>query len=140
MTELESLIVGVLNSVGIDTSTMHFKLKLYSKRNLGVYHPNTKNVFVYLTNKLDAQGNPIEIKPLKELVLVAIHESCHHLQWEDLSFERIHGVMHNDEFWEMYEDYKNKFLSMYNRAQLKEKLIDEEKIIRYLAKDDTVRK
>ena len=35
----------------------------------------------------------------------AIHELCHHIQYTDGSFVRIKGVMHDPQFWRLYNHY-----------------------------------
>mgnify|MGYP002514114395 CR=1 FL=1 len=35
----------------------------------------------------------------------AIHELCHHIQYTDGSFVRVRGVMHDPQFWKLYNHY-----------------------------------
>lgn len=128
--QLEETLVGVLKYVGIDTSIMHFRVKRYSKKYAGVYHPNTTNTFVYLIKDIDENGNVIPFTML-ELVYTSIHEACHAIQWHDENYKRIKGVMHDEQFYKLYNMYVSRFKNAYRMMQLRGSYnSDEEAIIK----------
>lgn len=82
------------------------ELRGYSKTVWGIYHPDRKLIVLY----------PF-ICPSKEfmrsyddLFLTALHEYVHHLQYSNPSFTRYHGVMHDAEFWKLYDQYSKIYL------------------------------
>ena len=82
---------------------LNITLKGYSKTLNGRYIPRNKEVILY--HHLDKEGNPI---PYKDLLSTAIHEVVHHVQWSRPDFVRYHGVMHDPEFWSMYNYFIKK--------------------------------
>ena len=39
------------------------------------------------------------------ILKTSIHELCHHIQYTDGSFVRVKGVMHDPQFWRLYNHY-----------------------------------
>lgn len=107
MQELYDRIVKDLKSVGIPKD-FSLVLKPYSKTLNGKYNPNTQTVTLYTHQ--DPQGS--KIVPYEDLLMTAIHEAVHHIQWCDDSFVRLKGVMHNPSFYELYYKFRDRALAL----------------------------
>lgn len=107
----ENQLLRTLQSLGIDTSMCNFTLRGYSKSYNGVYRPCTNNVYVYAIKRYKPNGE-IEMYTYEELMLTAIHEMCHVMQYHDKNWVRVKGVMHDKQFWELY----NTFASLFKRC------------------------
>lgn len=66
------------------------------------YHRERARVFVYPF--ADKKGN---LLPYSKILDTAIHELCHHIQYVN-GFTRVRGVMHNTQFWKLYNHYTNR--------------------------------
>ena len=90
--------------------------KHYSKNYYGRYHrykPETgkrPKVVVFLFKNKDKT----EFYPFEDLVSTLIHEVCHHIQYLQPDFVRRKGVMHNKEFWDLYNAYMSNYLKYSN--------------------------
>ena len=82
------------------------ELRGYSKTEWGFYYPHKRLIVLYpfISHSLTF------IRPYDDLLLTALHELVHHLQYSDPSFIRYKGVMHNSEFWDLYNHYSNIYL------------------------------
>jgi hypothetical protein len=76
---------------------------IHSKAYWGRYFPARKLIRLYA---LDENGEQYdEAILLKE----GLHELTHHIQYNHIPFwERKHGVMHDEMFWEIYKGMMNK--------------------------------
>ena len=87
------------NRIGLPTD-LDIQLRGYSKTYEGRYNPSNKQIVLYhLANE---KGFPV---PYNYLLSTAIHECVHHVQWTDPNFIRVKGVMHDPEFWKLYNLY-----------------------------------
>lgn len=80
-----------------------FELELrdYSKTYHGRYDPEKSKVILYVKDK---QNNYLAYNVI---ITHAVHEAVHHLQWKhDDSWERKYGVMHDEEFENLFSEYK----------------------------------
>ena len=75
-------------------------LKDYSKRLLGRYNPNNKNLTLYVY----PYKRGVYMYPYEELFKTFIHEVVHFIQHNNPSFIRVKGVMHNEEFYKIYDE------------------------------------
>lgn len=113
MNKLHNLILEDLNRVGLKTD-FRLEIRGYSKRYEGRYDPNTETVVIYANNERN------ELIDYEHILDIAIHEATHHFQWKhDPNFIRVKGVMHNQEFYELYEMYHNRLKVKKNRGVLK---------------------
>ena len=94
--ELITRLLSDLSLLKLPTNEVDIYIRPFSKTYYGRYFP------VY---------NDEETKPkiyLYPLLQTVIHEFCHHLQYTSGSFVRNRGVMHNAEFWKLYNHYINR--------------------------------
>lgn len=102
MQELYDMLMGDLKAIGIKAD-FNLVIKPYSKTLYGRYNPNNHTVILYVYR--DSQCT--KLFPYKNLLFTAIHECVHHIQWSDEDFVRLKGVMHNAEFYQLFEQYTN---------------------------------
>lgn len=102
MTEekIKSLLQQDLRVLGVDTTGFELVLKPYSKTYYGRYVPSKKRVIVYLYEDSDFRNQ----YPYEDIFSTVLHEVVHHIQWSDPNFKRIKGVMHNSEFYSIYNN------------------------------------
>ena len=46
-----------------------------------------------------------EMYKYDEILETAIHEFCHHIQYSSGTYKRVRGVMHDSEFWKLFNHY-----------------------------------
>ncbi len=97
--ELYKKLLSDLKKLGIPKN-FNLILKDYSKRLLGRYNPNNKNLTLYIY----PYKKDIYMYPYEELYKTFIHEVVHSIQHNNPSFIRVKGVMHNKEFCNIYDD------------------------------------
>lgn len=92
-----------LYTIGLPV-TFDLSLKPYSKTFYGKYVIPDNRVLLYVyTDK----GCTIPFSYL-DLLLIAIHEGVHAIQWHDPYYIRVKGVMHDSKFWELYNKYSDR--------------------------------
>ena len=84
------------------------ELKPYSKTYFGRYDPNSAKVTVYIYEDKSCT----KMFSYEDILLTSIHEAVHSIQWNDKSFVRRKGVMHNADFFRMYNMYADKAKSI----------------------------
>lgn len=97
---LQNRIVKDLVSIGVPVS-FELIIKDYSKSFYGCYRPNTDRVYLYYYEDKEC-STPYSYE---HLFKIAVHESVHAIQWNDPDFVRAKGVMHNEDFHRMFEQY-----------------------------------
>ena len=107
MQELYHRLLNDLQKIGI-TDNFSLELRPYSKTYFGRYDPNSDRITLYVYED-ESCSNYIKYE---ELFITLIHESIHCIQWHDKSFVRRKGVMHDAEFYRLYNYYCNKAKSM----------------------------
>lgn len=112
---LQCLILKDLSNLGIDCTSFELLLKPYSKTYLGRYFTLKKRVVVYVYKDKERTT----VFNYKDLIDTTIHEVCHHLQWSDPEYTRVKGVMHNNEFWKLYNSYISRLEKSRERLYLK---------------------
>lgn len=108
MQELFSLLLKDLKTVGVPISARQLVIKNYSSCNYGTYNPNTDKITLYVSREKDRYV-PYNYE---DILMTAIHECCHYMQWHDPDFVRVRGVMHNPQFYKMYNKYAEKANAM----------------------------
>lgn len=103
--KLKNRLTADLSSLGLPVGEVNLVIRPYSSTYYGNYFP-----------KYDKEGKPrIYIYPFRDrggrmyeysfVVDTFIHEMCHHLQHTDPRWIRVEGVMHDPEFWRLYNKY-----------------------------------
>lgn len=90
-----------LKKIGLYDSSVEIKIRPFSKTFEGRYFIKSQRIFLY---PYDREGRYDYAEVFKTLV----HEMIHHLQYQNPSYERVKGVMHNAEFYKLYEHYIKK--------------------------------
>lgn len=118
---LTKRLIKDLSLLGITPQRLNYQLELknFSKRYYGRYvrrnyggEPVGK-VFVYLFK----DSGKTELYSYSDILSTTIHEVCHHIQYEDPDFVRVKGVMHNKEFWDLWNSYMNKYYELTNEEK-----------------------
>lgn len=99
MFAVQHQIVNDLTNMGVP-SGYSLVVRSYSKSYYGRYFPNKKRIFVYLyrDSKLTKE------RDYNSLFRTVLHEVTHFLQYSDPYFVRKRGVMHNPDFYRIYND------------------------------------
>lgn len=107
--EIKSHLEHDLKSIGLPVEEVDIKFSnRYSKTYFALYYPKYNSrephIRIYPYSSPDASS----IYHYNNLLDTAIHEMCHHLQFRDPLYVRVKGVVHNEEFWELYGKYRNR--------------------------------
>lgn len=82
-------------------------IRPFSKTYYGRYFPSEDGrprIFVYpFANKSNSLCYSYTL-----ILTTAIHEMVHHIQYTDPNFKRYKGVMHDTQFWQLYNHYVNR--------------------------------
>lgn len=112
--KLYNKLLSDLKLLGFDIAGFKLNLRPYSKSYYGRYHIQNKTILLYIySNK-----NKEHMIPYSQLFKTLIHEMVHHVQWSNPKYVRIKGVMHNDEFYKLY----NQYIVRYNKLKIKQRL------------------
>ena len=74
-------------------------IKGYSSKFFGRYNPNNKRLFLYIY----PYPEQTFMYPYEEIFLTFLHEVCHCIQHNDHTFVRVKGIMHNKDFYALYD-------------------------------------
>ena len=107
MQELYHRLLRDMRAIGIPLN-FTFELKPYSKTYFGRYDPNSDKITVYVYE----DKSRTRMMSYKDILLTSIHEAVHSIQWHDQSFVRRKGVMHNAEFFRLYNMYSDRAKSI----------------------------
>lgn len=105
--DLEHKLLSDLRALGIDVRGFELVLKPFSKSYYGRYVPRSKKIFLYAYE----DSETTTMYRYSNLFKTLLHEVVHHIQWSDPDYVRIKGVMHNEEFYKIY----NRLLAEHNR-------------------------
>ena len=103
MKELHQNLMRDLKAIKVPV-LFNLSLKPYSKTMYGNYRPKQKKITLYVYQDI----NQTRIVPYEELLLTLVHEAVHSIQWEDSTFVRKRGVMHDAEFHRLNNKYANR--------------------------------
>lgn len=85
----------------IDEVDLYFRP--FSKTYYGRYFPiigeGRPRIFMY---PYERNG---QFMKYSDILKYTVHEMCHHIQYMDSSFVRLKGVMHDTNFWKLYNHY-----------------------------------
>lgn len=96
--KIRNLLQHDLRVLGIDATGFELVLRPYSKTYYGRYMPKYKRVIVYVYADIYLEN----LYPYETIFSTVLHEVVHHIQWSDPLFERVKGVMHNADFYNIY--------------------------------------
>lgn len=105
--ELQHRLLSDLRFIGLPVDDVEIFLRPYSKTYYGRYFPlydsadGLPKIYLYPYEK---NG---EFMPYDKIIDTAVHEFCHHLQYAS-GHKRIRGVMHDSQFWRLYNHYISK--------------------------------
>lgn len=110
--ELRHRLLSDLREINLPVDEVDVFLRPYSKTFYGRYFPvyDDKEVRpkIYIYPYADESGNFL---PYDKILETVIHEFCHHIQYVS-GFVRVKGVMHDAEFWRLYNYYTSKAASL----------------------------
>lgn len=76
--------------------------KTYYGRYFPVYNDNKLKPKIYIYPYENKEGDFMDYD---QILKTAVHEFCHHIQYTNSSFVRNKGVMHDPQFWRLYNHY-----------------------------------
>jgi hypothetical protein len=104
--ELKNRLMYDLSLINMPVSEVDIYLRPYSKTYYGRYFPvyddNKDKPKIYLYPYKNRRG---EFLDYEQILTTGIHEMCHHIQYMDKNFVRNKGVMHDSNFWRLYNHY-----------------------------------
>ena len=107
--ELKTRLLSDLSMLNLPIDEVDLFIRPFSKTLYGryfpVYNDNLVRPKIYVYPYENAQG---ELMNYSKILDTAIHEFCHHIQYTNDSFVRNKGVMHNPNFWQLYNHYVNR--------------------------------
>ena len=104
--ELKTRLLFDLSQVNLPVDEVDVFIRPFSKTYYGRYFPVYDDKIVkpkiYVYPYENTQGDLMNYDTILE---TSIHEFCHHIQYTDDSFVRNKGVMHDTQFWKLYNHY-----------------------------------
>ena len=113
-----------LKNIGISISNEELEIKPYSSSCYGRYNVNKGKIIVYMYSDKECT-TPY---PYAELMETTIHEAVHYIQHHDPNFVRFKGVMHNAEFYHLYNEYSKTFNTIWLSRKLRRNMSERKKI------------
>lgn len=114
--ELKTKLLSDLSLINLPVDEVNLFIRPFSKTYYGRYFPvyNEEEIMpkIYIYPYENKRGDLMHYDLILE---TAIHEFCHHIQYASGSYERIKGVMHNPQFWKLY--------NLYHERAIKNRLI-----------------
>ena len=103
--ELRTKLLNDLRALNINTDGMTLVVKPYSKSFYGRYYPKDNRIFLY------AYKDPERtcMYPYNQLMKTLLHEVVHFIQWNDPEYVRVKGIMHNEEFYRIYNSLERQY-------------------------------
>ena len=103
--ELRHRLVSDLRELGLPIEDVDIYFRPFSKTSYGRYLPVQEGVRPKIY--VDPFADYGELMTYDKILETAVHEFCHHLQYVG-GHKRIKGVMHDTQFWELYNQYMKK--------------------------------
>lgn len=112
--ELRHRLLSDLREINLPVDEVDVFLRPYSKTFYGRYFPvyddSKVRPKIYVYPYADKLGNFL---PYTKILETVIHEFCHHIQYASApEFVRVKGVMHNAQFWQLYNHYLSRAQSL----------------------------
>ena len=105
--ELYQRIMFNLVEMGMPIDEVTIELRPYSVTYYGRYFPNTKKIYVYPYENKEG-----DFMSYSDILCTIIHEMVHHIQHQDPNFKRQKGVMHNPQFWQLYNHFLDRAIDL----------------------------
>ena len=103
--ELRTKLLNDLRALNINTDGMNLVVKPYSKSYNGRYYPKDNRIFLYAYK----DPNRTCMYPYFRLMKTLLHEVVHFIQWNDPEYVRVKGIMHNEEFYRIYNSLERQY-------------------------------
>lgn len=105
--ELKTRLLSDLTQLNLPVYEVDLYIRPFSKTYYGRYFPvyddRQVNPKIYVYPYADTDN--IDFMDYSLILQTAIHELCHHIQYTSGSFVRNKGVMHDTQFWRLYNHY-----------------------------------
>ena len=105
--ELYHKLLCAMKQLKLPVDEVSIKIRPYSKTYYGRYFPERHCIFIYPYE--DTKGN---FMCFTKILSTAVHEMAHHIQHQDPNFKRQKGVMHSPKFWELYNHFIDRAVSL----------------------------
>lgn len=103
---LKTRLLSDLSQLNLPIDEVDLYIRPFSKTFYGRYFPvhNDKEIRpkIYIYPYINKKEDLMEYDKILE---TAIHELCHHIQYTSGSFVRSRGIMHDIQFWKLYNHY-----------------------------------
>ena len=104
VSELQCRLLSDLRSLKLPVDEVEVFFRPYSKTYYGRYYPaqtseDRPRLFVY-----PFENRRGDLMSYDTVLNTAIHELCHHIQYAS-GHVRVKGVMHDEQFWQLYNRY-----------------------------------
>lgn len=107
--ELRTRLLSDLSHINLPVDEVDLFIRPFSKTYYGRYFPVYNDdearpkVYIYPYENVEE-----DLMDYSTILQTAIHELCHHLQYTNDSFVRLKGVMHDTQFWKLYNHYMSR--------------------------------
>lgn len=104
--ELRTRLLSDLSLLNLPVDEVDLYIRPYSKTYYGRYFPvyddqqQKPKLYIY-----PYENQCGDLMSYEKILDTAIHELCHHKQYTDICFVRLKGVMHDSQFWKLYNHY-----------------------------------
>lgn len=98
--ELYHRLMTDLEKLKLPIDEVNIELRPFSTTYYGRYFPSTQKIYVYPYENEDG-----EFMKYSYILCTVIHEMVHHIQHQDPNFKRRKGIMHNPQFWQLYNHF-----------------------------------
>lgn len=107
--ELRTRLLSDLSQLNMPVYEVDLQLRPFSKTLYGRYFPVydeqvMPKIYIYPYE----DKNNTSFMDYYTILQTAVHELCHHIQYTSGSFVRSKGVMHDTQFWRLYNHYMNR--------------------------------
>lgn len=107
--ELKTQLLSDLSQLNLPVDEVDLFIRPFSKTYYGRYFPvyddsqQKPKIYIYPYENTDE-----DLMGYDQILDTAIHEFCHHIQYTNSCFVRNRGVMHDTQFWKLYNHYKDR--------------------------------
>ena len=109
---LRERLLNDLSKLDIPVDEFTFELRAYSRTLYGNYIPKGYRNREKACIRIYPFKQVGEVYPYADLLITAIHESCHHLQYRNPDYIRRRGIMHDAEFYKFLQEYVKKAVDL----------------------------